>query len=136
MAKRVVKTGYILLAGTEITTHAKGFTLKRSAQGIEVTTLNATAIQREGGLPDNMLSIPVLHPDDETLNDLLFMKVGTKIAFSVRRTSAAESATNRTYSGTAVLTGYDPLSGEVNSSSSTSIELAIDGEVTITPAPA
>jgi len=63
---------------------------------------------------------------DSTLNGL----VGTTTAFVFKATGASVSATNPSYAGTVLVTGYTPMSAEVNSLSTLSVSWPVTGAIT------
>lgn len=63
---------------------------------------------------------------DATLNGL----VGTSTAFVFKSTSSAVSATNPSYGGNVLVTGYTPMSAEVNSLSTLSVSWPVTGAIT------
>lgn len=55
---------------------------------------------------------------------------GTSFTFEIRPTSAAVSATNPKWTGTASMFGYSPLSGSVGQVNTTTVPLKVQGALT------
>ena len=101
------------------------------ADELETTAFGATYRSRIGGLKDGTVSAEfnqdfAASAVDVTLQPLL----GTVVAFTLKSTSAANSATNPEYQGNVLVSKYTPIDGSVGDLAKTSVTWKTSGTVT------
>jgi len=124
MAKEVIFDAVVTVAGTAISDHTQKATIEMKADDIEVTAMGSTAKERRAGLRDDQFTIDVFQDFatgsiDQVMYPLLTS--GTSFVVTVKKSSAAPSATNPIYFGTCILLEYTPLDAAVGDASQTSL---------------
>ena len=133
MAEQVFNGGFLTLAAVDLTAYVESMRLRYSADAPETTDGNVTTRKRLGGLLD--WSVEIAFNQDYAaakVDATLFALVGTSIAVALRPNSAAQSATNPTFSGNAILTEYPPLDAQVGAVIKATISLQGNGVLTRT----
>lgn len=114
MAVFVLLDAAVTINAVDLSGKVRKATLKTSADDQDSTAMGATYHARAGGLKDWTLELE-FNSDfaaaqvDATLWPLL----GATSTVTAKATSAANSATNPQYSGTALLKEYSPIDGSV-----------------------
>lgn len=105
-------------------------TLKVSAADLETTAFGGTYRSRIGGLKDASLDVEFNQDFAASQVDaLLWPLLGTVVAFELKPTSGAASATNPRYTGSVLITDYSPLDGSVGDLAKTSASWPTSGSV-------
>ncbi|MGW3808855.1 radical SAM protein [Micromonospora sp. NPDC005113] len=112
----------VTVGGTDLSDHVRQVTINVSADQLDDTAMGDLFRSRIGGLKDWTVSIEfnqdfAASEVDATLWPLL----GTTTAVTVKATSASTSATNPLYSGSVLVSGYNPLGNGVGDLATTSI---------------
>ena len=103
------------IAGINLSDHVTAFTLNRSVDQLETTTMGDTAHEFSAGLSADTITISFLN-DTAASNVLATLQdaYGTSVAFiALQDTSAAISATNKTYTGTIFIDNLTDINGAV-----------------------
>lgn len=131
MAK-FVATDYAITIGTAtFSTSIAAVTLDISTDEQETTAFGDTYRTRIAGLRDASLTIDFMQDFAAGAVDAtLFPLLGSAIAFSIKPTSGTVSATNPSYSGTALVTQYQPFAGSVGDLATLSVTWPVTGSVT------
>lgn len=119
----------ITISGVDASTWASNLTLDIQVNELDTTAFGGSGWKSSiGGLKSGSIKID-LHQDFDAskVDATLWPLLGTVFTMAVRPTSAAKSATNPEYTGTALLLKYSPLSGKVGDLADTSIELVTSG---------
>ena len=105
MSKFVATDYAIEISGTDFSASIAAATLEISADEQETTAFGADYRTRIAGLKDASLTLD-FHQDfgASSVDATLFPLLGSAVAFTISPTSDAVSATNPTYSGTAIVT--------------------------------
>jgi len=105
-------------------------TLKVSAADLENTAFGGTYRSRIGGLKDASLDVEFNQDFAAAQVDaLLWPLLGTVVAFELKPTSGAASATNPRYTGSVLITDYSPLDGSVGDLAKSSASWPTSGPV-------
>lgn len=131
MAK-FVATDYAITIGTaNFSTSIAAVTLDISTDEQETTAFGDTYRTRIAGLRDASLTID-FHQDFAAgaVDATLFPLLGSAIGFSIKPTSGTVTATNPSYSGTALVTQYQPFAGSVGDLATLSVTWPVSGAVT------
>lgn len=131
MAKFVATDYDITISGVDLSTSIAAVTLDVTAEEQDTTAFGATYRTRIAGLKDGSLSLD-FHQDfgAASVDATLFPLLGSAVAFVIKPTSGTVSATNPTYSGTAVVTQYQPFASSVGDLATLSVSWPLSGAVT------
>lgn len=131
MAK-FVATDYAITIGTaNFSSAIAAVTLDISTDEQETTAFGDTYRTRIAGLRDASLTID-FHQDFAAgaVDATLFPLLGSAVSFSIKPTSGTVTATNPSYSGTALVTQYQPFAGSVGDLATLSVTWPVSGAVT------
>lgn len=131
MAK-FVATDYAITIGTaNFSSAIAAVTLDISTDEQETTAFGDTYRTRIAGLRDASLTID-FHQDFAAgaVDATLFPLLGSAVSFSIKPTSGTVTATNPSYSGTALVTQYQPFAGSVGDLATLSVTWPVTGQVT------
>lgn len=131
MAKFVATDYNITIGGEDFSSSLAAVTLDISADEQETTSFGKTFRERIGGLKDASVSLD-FHQDfgASAVDATLFPLIGGTVAIVVKPTSGAVSATNPTYSFTALCTSYSPFANSVGDLATLSVSWPVTGTVT------
>lgn len=131
MAKFVATDYDITIGGTDFSTSLAAVTLDVSADEQETTAFGATFRSRIGGLKDASVSLD-FHQDfgAASVDATLFPLIGGTAAIVIKPTSASASATNPSYTFTALVTQYQPFASNVGDLATLSVTWPVTGAVT------
>lgn len=134
MARIVLTDAKVTINGVNLSDHIASITLNESADVVETTAFSNTAKTRVAGLRDNSVTLE-FHQDfasssvEATINGASSL-VGTVTSIVVQPTSGSVSATNPTYSFSALVAEWTPLNGAVGELSTASVTWPISGAIT------
>src|SRR6185312_7372338 len=104
--------------------------LKLSAAELDDTAFGDTYHSRLGGLKDASMDVEFNQDFAAAQVDaLLFPLLGTVVAFELKPTSSAPSATNPRYVGSVLINDYSPLDGSVGDLAKSSASWPTSGTV-------
>lgn len=136
MARLVLTDAYVVLASTDISQYVTSVTLSSTLDVVETTGMSSTSRTRVAGLRDNQVTLEfnqdfasgaleqLIYPSDAST------KIGTAVAMTIKPTSAATSATNPSYSFSALITEWQSVSGSVGELATVSVTWPISGAIT------
>lgn len=132
MAKFVLKDASVVVNGVDLSNRVAEVEVNINADEVETTAMGATGKARLAGLRDDSFTLK-FRQDFAAANvdATMFPLVGAApFTVVVKPTSAAVSATNPSYTGSCILTEYQPIAGEVGSVADASVTLPVDGAIT------
>jgi hypothetical protein len=134
MATFVFKDAYISIDSNDLSADSVSVTLDLSADAPEDTAMGDTFTSLVGG-GIKTASITVEFNQDfaaSGLDSIIYplFNTGTAVAFEVRPTSDAVSTSNPKFTGSVLVTSYQPLGGSVGDKATASVTLPITGTVT------
>lgn len=131
MAKFVATDYDITISGVDLSTSIAAVTLDVTAEEQDTTAFGNTYRTRIAGLKDGSISLD-FHQDfgAASVDATLFPLVGSAVAFVIKPTSGTVSATNPTYSGTALVTQYQPFASSVGDLATLSVSWPLSGAIT------
>lgn len=131
MAKLVLKDAKLLLAATDYSAQVKQVTLTIEAPEVDVTNMGSAGwVELLGGIKKGTLAVDFIKDADLSgLTAAMFAALGTVIAFDTRAQAAAVSTTNRRYTGSVLVTSWQPVAGQVGSAFGSSISWPTTGAV-------
>jgi len=115
-----------------LTTLVRSVTLNVEAEDLETTTMGGGGYRsRIGGLKTGTLEVEFINDFAAAQTDATLWPIfGTVVAFTLKPTSAATSATNPQYSGNVLVNQVGPLDGEVGALAVRSVSWPTSGTVT------
>ena len=131
MARIVLTDAKVTINGVNLSDHIASVTLSTSADVVETTGFSSTAARtRVAGLQDNSVTLE-FHQDFATSNveQTIYPLIGTATAVVVSPTSTV-SATSPSYSFSALISEWQPLSGAVGELATASVTWPISGAIT------
>jgi hypothetical protein len=128
----VFTNGSVVLNGVDLSSVAKSIGLNVEAEEKETTAFSATGFKSHiGGLKGGSLSI-TFNQDfaASSVDATLWPLLGTVVSFAVKPVNAATSATNPSYSGEILVTGYSPIANGVGDLAEVQVQFPTTGVVT------
>jgi hypothetical protein len=132
MARIVLTDAKITINSVNLSDHIASITLNTSNDVVETTGFSSTAARtRVAGLQDNSVTLE-FHQDFATSNveQTIYPLIGTTTTIAVLPTSSAAGATNPSYTFTALVSEWQPLSGAVGELATASVTWPISGAIT------
>lgn len=131
MAKFVATDYVIDIGGTDFSSSIAAATLEISADEQETTAFGADYRTRISGLKDASITLD-FHQDfgAASVDATLFPLLGSVVAWSIKPTSGSVSATNPSYSGSAVVTSYSPFASSTGDLAQFSVTWPVTGAIT------
>lgn len=126
MAAFVLTNAYFSINAVDLSDHVTSITLDYGADAPEKTAMgDTTHLMMGGGLKNWSASVEFNQDFAASEVDVsLFSIVGTAVAIVIKPVNDTTSATNPKFTGTAVVTAYNPIGGAVGDKASASITLA------------
>lgn len=135
MARIVLTDAFVSINSVNLSDHIASITINETTDVVETTAFSSTAAKtRVAGLKDNSVTIE-FHQDfassnvEATINGSPSL-VGTVTTIVVKPTSGAVSATNPSYTFSALISEWTPLNGSVGELSTISATFPISGAIT------
>lgn len=131
MSKFVTTDYSITLGTTDFSSSIAAVTLEVSADEQETTAFGNSFRTRIAGLKDASLTLE-WHQDfgADSVDATLWPLLGSEVSFSILPQGGTVSATNPSYSGTALVVQYSPLDSSVGDLATLSTTWPVTGEVT------
>lgn len=131
MASFAFTDASVVINAVDLSDHVRSVTLNVEAEDLEDTAMGDTFRSRIGGLKD--WSIDIEFNQDFAASEIdatIFPILGTVVTVTVKPTSSAVSATNPSYSGSVLVSEYNPLDGSVGDLATTSVSWPGAGTLT------
>jgi hypothetical protein len=124
----------IVINSVDLSDHIASVSITTSEDVVETTGFSSTSAAgrtRVAGLADNSVTLE-FHQDFATSNveQTIYPLIGTTTTVVVKPTSAAVSATNPSYTFTALVSEWQPLSGSVGELATASVTWPVSGAIT------
>lgn len=132
MARIVLTNAKITINAVNLSDHIGNITLSTSNDVVDTTGFSSTAARaRVAGLSDNSLTLE-FHQDFATSNveATIYPLIGTTTTVVVTPVDATVSGTNPSYTFTALVAEWQPLSGAVGELATASVTWPISGAIT------
>ena len=131
MAKFAATDYFVSISGTDFSSSLNSVELAEEADNLETTAFGSTWRTRIGGLKQASLTLNFMQDFaagsvDATLNPLL----GSIATVIIKPTSGTVTATNPSYTMTALVTQYSPFASSVGDIATLSVTWPISGSVT------
>jgi len=131
MATFVLKDASVVINSVDLSDHVRSVAINYEAEGVDDTNMSDTTRIMTGGLLN--YSVEVEFSQDHAASEVdatLFALVGSTTAVVIKPTSSAVGSTNPSYSGTMLLTSYNPVSGTVGDLATASVSFVPAGALT------
>jgi len=132
MPRIVLTNAKVTINSVNLSDHIASVTLSTSNDVVETTGFSSTAARtRVAGLADNSITLE-FHQDFATSNveQTIYPLLGTTTTVVVTPVDATVSATNPSYTVTALVSEWQPLSGAVGELATASVTWPISGAIT------
>lgn len=132
MARIVLTDAKVTINSVNLSSYISSITLNTSTDVVETTGFSSTAARtRVAGLQDNSVTIEFFQDFATSLvEQTIYPLLGSTTTVVVLPTSSAASATNPSYTFTALVSEWQPLSGAVGELSTASVTWPISGAIT------
>lgn len=131
MAKIVLTSPSISIAGTDLSDHITNITLETKYDIIETTTFGSTAKTRVAGLADNQITIDFIQDfAGSSVEQTIYPLLGTSASIVIKPVSGSTTSTNPQYTVSALVADWTPLKGAVGQLSTASVTWPISGAIT------
>jgi hypothetical protein len=128
MSNIVLTDAYISIAANVLSSIANSVSIDYSAAAQDDTAFGDTTKSNIGGLKDWSLKVDINQDYANAAADsILFPLVGTVVAFEIRPTSAVVGPSNPKYTGTGLVTAYNPIGGKVGDKAAASFTIVPGG---------
>ena len=132
MARIVLTDAYVVVNSVDLSDHINSVEIAQSFDSVETTAFGDSGRTRTGGLEDSSITLS-FHQDfaassvDQTISPL----VGGTAAFEIRAvgTAIGLSSTNPKWTGTVLITEWNPLSGAVGELSTADVTWPVSGQI-------
>lgn len=134
MARIVLTDAKVTINSVNLSDHIASVTISTSDDIVETTAFGSTSKTRVAGLRDNSVTLE-FHQDfassnvEATINGTTSL-VGTATTIAILPTSSAASATNPSYTFSALVAEWTPLNGGIGELSTVSVTWPITGAIT------
>jgi hypothetical protein len=132
MARIVLTNAKVTINSVNLSDHIASVTLSTSADVVETTGFSSTAARtRVAGLQDNSVTLE-FHQDFATSNveQTIYPLLGTATTVVVTPVDTTVGATNPSYTFSALVAEWQPLSGAVGELATASVTWPISGAIT------
>lgn len=132
MPRLVLTNAKVTINSVNLSDHIASVTLSTSADVVDTTGFSSTAARsRVAGLLDNSVTLE-FHQDFATSNveQTIYPLVGTTTTVVVTPVDTTVSGTNPSYTFTALVAEWQPLSGAVGELATASVTWPISGAIT------
>lgn len=132
MAKLVLTNAYITINSVDLSTYISSVSLNVSEDVVETTGFGSTAARtRIAGLLDNSVTLEFMQDfATSTLEPTIYPLLGTTTTVVVKPVGSTTSATNPSYTFTALVSEWQPVSGAVGELATASVTWPISGGIT------
>jgi hypothetical protein len=132
MARIVLTNAYVTINSVDVSDHLASVSLNSSIDVVETTAFGTSgARSRIGGLADNSITLE-FHQDyaSGSIEATVYPLLGTTTTVVVKPNGGTTSATNPSYTCTALVSEWTPLNGAVGELATASVTWPVSGAVT------
>ena len=132
MAKLVLTNAYVTINSVDLSTYISSISLNSSEDVVDTTGFGSTAARtRIAGLMDNSVTLEFMQDfATSTLEPTIYPLLGTTTTVVVKPNGSSTSATNPSYTFTALVSEWQPVSGAVGELATASVTWPISGTIT------
>ena len=132
MARIVLTDASVTVNSVDLSTYIASVTLNSTREIVDTTGFSTSGARtRVAGLQDNSITLE-FHQDfaSGAVEATIYPLIGTTTSIVVKPTSSAASATNPSYTCTALISEWTPLSGTVGELATASVTWPVSGAIT------
>lgn len=132
MAKMVLTAEYINVNSNDLSAYCNKAELAVEVEAKETTTYGSAGWKEQiGGLKAGTLALEFKQDfAAAALDSIMWPLLGTVVTFEVRGTQSARSTANPAYTGSILVTGWNPITGGVGDLATVSVSYVTTGAVT------
>lgn len=134
MARLVLTDAFVTYATVDISQFITSITLSSSLDVVETTGMSSTARTRVAGLRDNQVTLEFNQDfaasSLESIVNGATSTIGTAVTMVVKPVSGATTATNPSYTFSALVAEWQSLSGSIGELATVSVTWPISGVIT------
>lgn len=134
MARLVLTDAFVTYATVDISQYITSITLSSSLDVVETTGMSSTARTRVAGLRDNQVTLEFNQDFAasalESIVNGTTSTIGTAVTMVVKPVSGATTATNPSYTFSALVSEWQSLSGSIGDLATVSVTWPISGVIT------
>ena len=128
---QVITNATVTIGSVDLSSSIRKVTLNTSRAELDTTTFGSTAKRRVAGLADNKVSIDFNQDfSASSVEATLYTLIGSTTTIVIKPNGTTASATNPSYTFTALVTSWTPLDAQVGELASATITWPIDGDIT------
>jgi len=128
---QVITNATVTIGSVDLSSSIRKVTLNTSRAELDTTTFGNTAKRRVAGLADNKVSLDFNQDfSASSVEASIYSLIGTTTTVVIKPSSTTVSATNPSYTFTALVTEWTPLDAQVGDLASATISWPIDGAIT------
>jgi hypothetical protein len=132
MARIVLTDASVTVNSVDLSTYIASVTLNSTREVVDTTGFSTSGARtRVAGLQDNSITLE-FHQDfaSGAVEATIYPLIGSTTSIVVKPTSSAVSATNPSYTCTALISEWTPLSGTVGELATASVTWPVSGAIT------
>lgn len=132
MARIVLTDASVTVNSVDLSTYIASVTLNSTREVVDTTGFSTSGARtRVAGLQDNSITLE-FHQDfaSGAVEATIYPLIGSTTTIVVKPTSSAVSATNPSYTCTALVSEWTPLSGTVGELATASVTWPVSGAIT------
>ena len=132
MPKMVLTAEYVSVNGTDLSAYAKKAELTTKVEEKDVTTFASQGWKELlGGLKSGELALDLFQDvAAAALDSIMWPLLGTVVPFEVRASNAVVGVSNPKWTGSILISGWNPIQGSVGDEASVGISYPTSGAVT------
>lgn len=128
---QVITNATVTIGSVDLSSSIRKVTLSTSRAELDTTTFGNTAKRRVAGLADNKVSLDFNQDfSASSVEASIYSLIGTTTTVVIKPSGTTVSATNPSYTFTALVTDWTPLDAQVGDLASATISWPIDGAIT------
>ena len=128
---QVITNATVTIGSVDLSSSIRKVTLSTSRAELDTTTFGNTAKRRVAGLADNKVSMDFNQDfSASSVEASIYSLIGTTTTVVIKPSGTTVSATNPSYTFTALVTEWTPLDAQVGDLASATISWPIDGAIT------
>ena len=128
---QVITKATVTVGGVDLSSSIRKVTLSTSRAELDTTTFGSSAKRRVAGLADNKVSLDFNQDfSASSVEASIYTLIGSTTTIVIKPNGTTASATNPSYTFTALVTSWTPLDAQVGELASATITWPIDGDIT------
>lgn len=132
MAAFALVNPYVSLASNDLTNYVRAVTLDVTVDEADTTNAGSSSWKTMvGSLKGGSISL-TFNQDvaASALDSIMWPLLGTSVAFEIRATTSAVGTSNPKWTGSCIVTGWQPVAGSVGDTAQVSVSFPTTGTIT------